>query len=308
MTMELRHVNYFLALAEEKHFTRAAERSGIQQPPFSRQIRDLEEMVGARLFTRAPNGTFLTEAGRAFQSAVQNIPNQIERATRDAQRAARGEVGSLRVGYTGSAGFHPVVSSAIRSFRRNYPEVDLSLEEANTPRLVEGIKDGSYDVGFLRPGASGSAELQERLLVEEAMVAVLPADHPLSAAEKVKLARLKDEPFILLPPSSGPILHDEIYAACRSAGFEPTLGQMAPQIGSVINLVATGLGVSLVPECMRCLQVPGVVFRSLAGKGPIARLAVSLRRGESAVTVRNFNAECKRQLGRSLRAQDNSDR
>src|SRR6201996_3967191 len=296
MMIELRHVNYFLALAEEKHFTRAAERSGIQQPPFSRQIRDLEDMIGARLFSRTPNGAVLTEAGKAFLSAVQNIPNQIERAARDAQRAARGEVGSLRVGYTGSAAFNPVVSATIRSFRRNYPDVDLSLEEANTPRLVEGVKDGRYDVVFLRPGASGSADLQERLLVEEAMVAVLPADHALSGAKRVRLAALKDEPFILLPVASGPILHDEIYAACRRAGFEPSLGQMAPQIGSVINLVATGLGISLVPECMRCMQVPGVVFRALAGKGPVARLAVALRRGESAVTVRNFSLECRRHL------------
>src|SRR6201999_2979926 len=110
-----------------------------------------------------------------------------------------------------------------------------------------------YDVVFVRPGVAGSAEIQERLLVEEAMVAVLPTDHRLSSTAKVRLAALKDEPFILLPPASGPILHDEIYAACRRAGFEPSLGQMAPQIGSVINLVATGLGVSLVPECMRCM-------------------------------------------------------
>lgn len=294
--IELRHVNYFLALAAEKHFTRAAERSGIQQPPFSRQIRDLEEMVGARLFSRAPNGAFLTEAGRAFLAAVQNIPGQMERAARDAQRAARGEVGSLRVGYTGSAAFNPVVSATIRSFRRNYPDVDLSLEEANTPRLVEGIKDGVYDVVFLRPGASGSTDLQERVIVEEAMVVVIPSDHPLSAAKQVRLAQLKDDPFILLPPAFGPILHDEIYAACRRDGFEPGLTQMAPQIGSVINLVATGLGISLVPECMRCMQVPGVVFRTLAGKGPIARLALSIRRGESSATVRNFNLECKRHL------------
>lgn len=294
--IELRHLNYFLALAEEKHFTRAAERSGIQQPPFSRQIRDLEEMVGVRLFSRAPNGTFLTDAGQAFLSGVQNVPGQIQRAARDAQRAARGEVGSLRVGYTGSAAFNPVVAATIRSFRRSYPEVDLSLEEANTPQLIEGVKDGSYDVVFLRPGASGSTELQERLLVEEAMVAVLPADHPLSKSETVKLVALEHESFILLPVAAGPILHDEIYAACRSAGFEPNLSQMAPQIGSVINLVATGLGVSLVPECMRCMQVPGVVFRSLAGEGPVARLAVSFRRGDSAATVRNFSLECQRQL------------
>lgn len=294
MAIELRHVNYFLALVAEKHFTRAAERSGIQQPPFSRQIRDLEEMVGAQLFSRTPSGAFPTEAGKAFLSIVQSIPDQIERATRNAQRAARGEIGSLRVGYTGSAAFNPVVAATIRSFRRSYPEVDLSLEEANTPRLVEGLKDGRYDVVFLRPGASGSADLQERLLVEEGMIVVLPADHPLSAVKQVKLAQLKDESFILLPPAFGPILHDEIYAACRKAGFEPILGQMAPQIGSVINLVATGLGVSLVPEAMRCMQVPGVVFQPLEGKGPVARLAVSLRKGESAVTVRNFDLECKR--------------
>lgn len=296
MMIELRHLNYFLALAEEKHFTRAAERSGIQQPPFSRQIRDLEDMVGARLFVRAPNGTFLTEAGKAFLSAVQTVPHQIDRAARGAQRAARGEIGSLRVGYTGSAAFNPLVAATIRSFRRTYPDVDLSLEEANTPRLVEGIKQGVYDVAFVRPGAVGSADLQERMVVEEPMVAVLPADHPLASAKTIKLGALKDEPFILLPPSAGPILHEEIHAACRRAGFEPSLGQMAPQIGSVINLVATGLGVSLVPQCMRCMQVPGVAFLSLAGKAPVAGLALALRRGEGAVTVRNFSLECKRHL------------
>lgn len=296
MTIELRHVNYFLALVEEKHFTRAAERSGIQQPPFSRQIRDLEEMIGVRLFSRAPNGAFLTEAGRAFLSAVQNIPSLIERAARDAQRASRGEVGSLRIGYTGSAAFNPVVAETIRSFRRNFPEVDLTLEEANTPRLVEGAKDGSYDAVFVRPGADGSEDLQEHLLVEEAMVAVLPTDHALSMAGSVELTEFKGESFILLPAVSAPILNDEIYRACRRAGFEPNVGQMAPQIASVINLVATGLGVSLVPECMRCMQLPGVAFRTIVGDGPVARLALSFRRGESAATVRNFNLECKRHL------------
>lgn len=296
MTIELRHVNYFLALVEEKHFTRAAERSGIQQPPFSRQIRDLEDMIGVRLFSRAPNGAFLTEAGRAFMSAVQNVPGLIERATRDAQRASRGEVGSLRIGYTGSAAFNPVVAETIRSFRRNFPEVDLTLEEANTPRLVEGATDGSYDAVFVRPGAAGSEELQEHLLVEEPMVAVLPTDHFLSIADSVELTDFKNESFILLPASSAPILHEEIYRACRRAGFEPNVAQMAPQIASVINLVATGLGVSLVPECMRCMQLPGVAFRTIVGDGPVARLALSFRRGESAATVRNFNLECKRHL------------
>lgn len=286
--IELRHIGYFLAVAEERNFTRAAERVGIQQPPLSRQIRDLEEMVGARLFRRIPQGAVLTEAGSAFLSVAQHVPGQIERAVYEARRASRGEIGSLRVGYTGSAIYNPVVTAALRAFRRNYPDVELNLEEANTPRLAQGVADGVYDVAFLRPGAAGTGTLQEQMVVEEPMVAVIPAAHALASRDAVSLHALRNEPFILLPPTAGPILLEEIRRACRDAGFEPRLDQSAPQIGSVINLVATEMGVSLVPACMSSLRIPGVVFRPISGSPPIARLSAAYRRGESRSPVRNF--------------------
>ena len=286
--IELRHIGYFLAVAEERNFTRAAERVGIQQPPLSRQIRDLEEMVGAQLFRRIPQGAELTEAGSAFLSVVQHIPGQFERAVYEARRASRGEIGSLRLGYTGSAIYNPVVTAAIRAFRRNYPDVDLNLEEANTPRLARGVADGVYDVAFQRPRAAGSADLREQMVVEEPMVAVMPTAHVLASQETVSLYALRDDPFILLPPTAGPILLEEIRRACREAGFEPRLDQSAPQIGSVVNLVAAEMGVSLVPACMSSLRIPGVVFRPISDSPPIARLSAAYRRGENRSPVRNF--------------------
>src|SRR6202020_1307660 len=136
--MELRHIRYFLAVAEERNFTRAAARVGIGQPPLSQQIKDLESEVGAALFHRIPRGAELTDAGRAFLAHVRAVPSQVERAVRLAQRAARGEIGSLRVGYTGSAPFNPIVTGAIRSFRRASPDVDLTLAESNTAHVIGG--------------------------------------------------------------------------------------------------------------------------------------------------------------------------
>src|SRR6202047_2688208 len=144
MRMELRHIRYFLAVAEERHFTRAAARVGIGQPPLSQQIKDLEREVGAALFHRLAHGAELTEAGRAFLAGVKEMPSIAQRATMAARRAARGELGSLRVGFTSTATFNVVVPSAIRSFRRAYPEIYLTLEEANTTRLVSGLLRGTH--------------------------------------------------------------------------------------------------------------------------------------------------------------------
>jgi DNA-binding transcriptional LysR family regulator len=288
--MELRHIRYFLTVAEERNFTRAAARIGIGQPPLSQQIKDLEREIGAPLFHRVPQGAELTEAGRAFLEQVQGFPAQAERAVKAAQRAGRGETGSLRVGFTGSAAFNPVVASAIRSFRRAYPDVELSLDEANTTRLVGHLIDGVLDAVFMRPGSAGSDAVQYRLLSEEPMMLVLPAGHPEAGSDPVELSRLKDDAFILFPRVIGQMLYDIIVGACRDAGFEPKLGQSAPQIGFVVNLVAAELGVSIVPLSMSQLQVTGVVYRRIAGTPPIARLALAYRRGNTSVILRNFIA------------------
>jgi DNA-binding transcriptional LysR family regulator len=288
--MELRHVRYFLAVAEEQNFTRAAARVGIGQPPLSQQIKDLEAEVGAPLFHRIPQGAELTEAGRAFLENVRAIPIQAERAIRAAQRAARGEIGSLRVGFTSSAPFNPLVTSTIRSFRRAYPDVDLTLEEANTTRLVASLRDGELDAVFLRSDAGGE-DLQLRRLSEEPMLVVLPASHPMAKSPEIDLIRLKGDALILTPRHVGTTLFDTVIQACREAGFEPTLGQSAPQISSVVNLVAAELGFSLMPASMRQLQVTGVVYRKVRGDAPVAHLALAHRRGETSSIIRNFIAQ-----------------
>src|SRR5271165_4627835 len=226
--MELRHIRYFLAVAQERHFTRAAAKVGIGQPPLSQQIKDLEGEVGAALFRRLAHGAELTEAGRAFLAGVKEMPLIAQRATMAARRAARGELGSLRVGFTTTATFNVVVPSAIRTFRHAYPEIHLTLEEANTTQLVTGLREGTLDVVFLRPGTPGTEELQLRRLSDESMVVALPESHPAAAFEEIDLAMLKDDPFLLFPRETAPTIYDTVVDACRKAGFEPVISQFAP--------------------------------------------------------------------------------
>ena len=288
--MELRHIRYFLAVAEERHFTRAAAKVGIGQPPLSQQIKDLEGEVGAALFRRLAHGAELTEAGNAFLAGVKEMPLIAERATMAARRATRGELGSLRVGFTSTATFNVVVRSAIRGFRRAYPEIYLTLEEANTTRLVTGLREGALDAVFLRPGTPDSGELQLRRLSEEPMVVALPKRHSAAELEEIDLAMLKDDPFLLFPREVAPTVYDTVVDACRKAGFEPLIGQVAPHFTSIVNLVAAELGVSIVPASMMQVRVTGIVYRRIAGQSPTTRLALAYRRGETSPVVRNFIA------------------
>jgi DNA-binding transcriptional LysR family regulator len=290
MAMELRHIRYFLAVAEERHFTRAAAKVGIGQPPLSQQIKDLEREVGATLFHRLAHGAELTEAGKAFLAGVKEMPLIAQRATMAARRATRGELGSLRVGFTSTATFNVVVRSAIRSFRRAYPEIYLTLEEANTTRLVTGLREGALDAVFLRPGTPDSGELQLRRLSEEPMVVALPKRHSAAELEEIDLAMLKDDPFLLFPREVAPTVYDTVVDACRKAGFEPLIGQVAPHFTSIVNLVAAELGVSIVPASMMQVRVTGIVYRRIAGQSPTTRLALAYRRGETSPVVRNFIA------------------
>ncbi len=288
--MELRHLRYFLAVAEELNFTRAARRIGIGQPPLSNQIRDLEDEIGAPLFRRMPHGVELTEAGQVFLPEARAIVAKAGQAKTLALRAARGELGRLRVGFTGSAAFSPIVPSSVRSFRRTYPEIDLTLEEAHTTRLLERLGAEELDAVFIRPGHADPPAFRSHTLGEEAMVIALPSGHPLAEAENLPLSSLADEPFVLFPRTAGPSLFDGIIAACRHAGFEPILGQIAPQITSIANLIAVELGVSVVPSAVAQIRVPGVTYVPIAGNGPVARLTLATRRDERSAVVQNFIA------------------
>ena len=286
--MELRHIRYFLAVAEERHFTRAAAKVGIGQPPLSQQIKYLEAEVGAALFHRLAHGAELTEAGKAFLAGVKEMPSIAGRATAAARRASRGELGSLRVGFTSTATFNVVVPSAIRTFRSTYPEIHLTLEEANTTQLITGLREGTLDAVFLRPGLPDTAELQLRVVSEEPMVVALPKRHPAAARKEIDLAILKDDPFLLFPREVAPTIYDAVVDACRKAGFEPIIGQAAPHFISIVNLVAAELGVAIIPESMTQVRVTGIVYRQISGRVPTTRLALAYRRGETSPVVRNF--------------------
>jgi DNA-binding transcriptional LysR family regulator len=241
------------------------------------------------LFRRVAHGAELTAAGEAFLVGVREMPTLAERAATEARRAFRGESGVLRVGFTTSAPFNPIVAAAIRAFRRTYADVNLTLEQATTTRLVAGLQDGSLDAVFLRPGAIGSDAFQLRPLAEESMVVALPSGHRAASQQEVDLAALKEDPFLLFPRPISPTLHDSIIGACREAGFEPVIGQLAPQIAFVV-LVAAELGVSIVPTSMSQLKLSGVTYRPIAGQAPTARLSLAYRRGDTSPVVRNFIA------------------
>lgn len=274
--MELRHLRYFLAVAEEGNFTRAAAKLGIGQPPLSQQIRDLEAEVGAALFHRVPHGAELTAAGTAFLGEAKASLAAAEKAKLAAQNANRGETGRLSLGFTASSAFNPVVSTTIRRFRAHWPEVLISLTEMNTLALMQKLERGELDATFMRPGLDDPAGIRLLRLQDEPMVVALPASHPLARRSKLPLAALADEPFILFPRLVGLSLYDDVVLACRKAGFELTVAQEAPQISSVVNLVAADLGVSIVPASISQIKLEGVAYRPIEGPPSVARLALAM--------------------------------
>ena len=286
--MELRHLRYFLAVAEEGNFTRAAARLGIGQPPLSQQIRDLETEIGAMLFHRVPHGAELTAAGTAFLAEAKASLAAADNARLAAQRAARGETGRLALGFTASAAFNPLVTGAIRRFRNHWPDVALALSEMNSNWLMEKLVRGEIDAAFIRPGLEDPKEVRLKRLPDEPMLIALPAHHPLAGQAQVPLAALAGEPFILFPRTVGLSLYDDILRGCREAGFELTVTQEAPQIPSVVNLVAAGLGVSIVPASIAKLATEGVVYRPIKGPPLIARLGLAMLKAQRSPIALNL--------------------
>lgn len=290
MAVELRQIRYFVAVAEEGHITRAAERLGIQQPPLSQQIKALEKSLSVRLFDRLPRGVALTEAGQTLLEQARLLLAAAETAVLATQRAAKGEVGRLAVGLTSSSSLNPFVSRALRRFRESFPLVKTALEEGGTPELVEGLKRCALDVAFVRSRITGAAELEARPLLEEAMVAALPASHVLArdARKPLPLKRLSREPFVLYRRAIGAGLYDAIVTACGNAGYSPNVVQEAPRMLSTLSLVAAGLGVSVVPESMQSLAVDGVRYRALAGTGLRAPIILLARKENVSPAARQF--------------------
>lgn len=289
--MELRHLRYFIAVAEEGHITRAAERLGMQQPPLSQRIKGIERELAVQLFRRKPRGMELTEAGHALLVDARAIISHLDRAVETARRTGRGQQGRLCVGIAPTAPFHPFVPRVIRAFREAFPLVSLTLEEGLSNEVRERFSHDEMDVAFVRTLAIQADKLVVSPLLEEPLVVALPSGHAMAQGSREKalpLKRLAGDSFILFGPP-GTAIHDDTLMACRAAGFSPHIGQRAPRITSTLGLVAAGMGIALVPESMQNMSMDGVVYRRLTGAPqPKAVLGLLSRRGDPSAVVLQF--------------------
>ena len=212
---------------------------------------------------RHPRGVSLTDAGRSFLADAEAVLAEVDRAAARARRTARGEVGRIAVGFTTSAPFHPLVARAIREFRASRPDVSFVLEETGSAELLAGLREERLDIAFIRSGLADPQGLAVHALLQEDMVAALPARHRLARRPRLTLKDLAEETFILYRRPDGRGLYDVIISACSEAGFSPHVGQEAPRIVSTLNLVAAGLGITIVPASLSRLPLEGVTYRTL---------------------------------------------
>ena len=294
--MELRHLRYFVAVAEELHFGRAAARLGIAQPPLSQQIRQLERELGVELLARTRRRVELTEAGRVYLHEARGILQRSAHATEAARRAARGETGALSVGVVASATYG-LVPRVFRLFRDRHPDVALTLAVLSTGAQVAALRAGQLQLGIARP-PFGDETLVAEPLQEEPVIVALPGGHPLSARRTVPLGALAREPFVLFPRDRRPGWYDFMTGLCREAGFEPVVGQDAPELATAMALVAAGCGVTLVPASVKDLRRSGVDYRAISDPAPRTRLVALRRPGEPLPVVARFVAAFREVVAR----------
>lgn len=260
--MDVRRLQYFIALAETLHFGRAAQRLHITQPPLSRQIATLESALGTPLFTRNSRSVALTSAGEDFYCHARRLLSELDLAVHSAQATARGEQGELRIGFTMYAAWN-VLPQLLKRYAGQHSGVRLSLCETLPRDLQQALNAGEIDLGIAFPSPV-AAPLDYRALFCEPLCAVLPATHPLAGKSHIDAGALSAEPFVTFPRSTAPALHAAVTACCEQAGFEPNIRLETHLQQTIVNLVAAGFGVALVPNSMRRMQLPDAVFKPLS--------------------------------------------
>lgn len=307
--MDLNRLRYFVAVAEERHITRAAARLNMAQPPLSQQIKILEAELDVRLFERLPKGVALTPAGEVLLKDARALLDDAERASRRAKRIAAGEEGELVGGFTTSAALHPFVPRLLRAFHDAHPAISYDLQENNAADLTEGVLAGRLDFSIMRMPVSRPSKLAFIDLDGEMLLAALPADHGLplrkgrNGMSKIAMAALADQKFIFVRRRSAPGLYANIVEACRLSGFEPRVIAEVGRMLTNLNLVAAGIGVSCVPESMRQVGGPGIVYASLdapAAARDLLRAPLTLvhRTDEARSTVLAFLTKARRLAAR----------
>ncbi|MGW1726687.1 LysR substrate-binding domain-containing protein [Streptomyces sp. NPDC002306] len=257
--MELRQIRYFLALAEECHFGRAAARLHVAQPALSQQIKQLEKELGTTLFTRSTRHVALTEAGQHLVEHARALTTEEERARLHMRELATGHAGRVSIGFIGTATYD-VLPQVARTVRARLPKITMDLRgELLTPDLVDGLLAGTYDLALLR-GPVDREEIRTTPLRSESLVAVLPSHHPLAGRQRISLKDLAGEPFVIHPSRSRSSMYDWVLAACRRAGFQPASLMEVGETATLVVFVAAGHGVALVPESVQSLRLGSVAY------------------------------------------------
>lgn len=282
--MELRHLRYFVAIAEERHFGRAAEKVGIAQPPLSKQLQDLEQELGYPLFDRSRRPIELTAAGQALLEHARSIFESLEIAVRETRRAGAGHSGRVAIGYPQSLAYSGL-TGLLRAFRERSPDVAIEVRELPPADQVEALKRGDLDIGFVRAPLH-EPQLSSENIRTEKLVLALPADHRLAIRERVALSAVSREPFVFFPRARGPGFFDLLISVCRDSGFTPHIVQEAPQI-DVLALVAAGFGLSILPDSVRELRRADIVLRPIIGS-PTTELRLVWRSGDPSPAVARF--------------------
>lgn len=286
--MEFRYLRYFVAVATAKHFTRAADKLGISQPPLSQQIKKLEHEIGTPLFKRLTRGVEMTEAGKVLYEDANQILKLTDAAVDRARSVARGEEGYFNVGFSASSSFHPAVLRLLHAYRQRYPNVVLTPRQENTPNLVTGLRNRNIDVAFLRLPSDVNSELNSEVLVEEPMKLALPDDHPLHYKRHIHLSELQHDPLIMFPREVCPGLHDMILHACYLSGYEPKLGQQASQLTATIGMVSAGFGITIIPKSLSCIKMNRVSYHTIDDARLNTRITMVWRQHENSPIIMNM--------------------
>ncbi|WP_174874739.1 LysR family transcriptional regulator [Vogesella oryzae] len=284
--MELRHLRYFVAVAEELHFTRAAERLHIAQPPLSQQIRALEEELGVQLFERHQRAVRLTVAGERFLLRARTLLDDARLAADEARRAARGEIGELRIGFTSSLPLMSVLPATLQQFRARHPEVALHFHELFTREQFQQLRQRKLDVGVVRFNHDEDTPgLEVREVKRDRLSVVLPASHPLAARDSIAIAELAGERIIGYPAGNGNWLNTRLHSLARQNGFEWQVHQLAGEATTQIGLVAAGLGIAVLPSPLQCVQLPDIRYLPLRDADAYMTLAVAWRQHDNSPLV-----------------------
>jgi DNA-binding transcriptional LysR family regulator len=299
--MDLRQIRSFLSIAETLHFGRSAELIHLSQPALSLQIRALEEEVGVRLFERNRRKTTLTAAGFAFRDDAAAALSQLEQAIRRARLAASGKVGRLRIGFISTAGTE-IVPDIVRQFRELNPEVEFSLRNILTAEQVQMLENGSLDIGFLRLPIGGYPALDVVTVHREPFVLVIPSSHPLAKRKSVRLRELAGQDFVMYERTYAPGFHDLIFGMLSDARIVPNVCQTAGEIPTLVSLVASGMGITILPASVLKRYIAPVVAREILDRIPMSEIGIAVSKRFRAAVVDNFRSFALKSLGHSRNA------